>query len=146
MSPRGSRAWADCWGRRIAGRAYGEGRGRIQSCAPQVARSRADTYEFPTGRPHARDSITIVGYNNTACPSTYTYVDTCGLNCDSGGGNSNSQAHVITQTAMGKAIEDRSASGVAWYWMRLPRPRLIGACSPEYNRLSLARWVAVDLG
>ncbi len=51
-----------------------------------------DTHDLPnwqagSATPHIRHSVAIVGYDNTANPPTYTYLDTCGRACNSRGGN-----------------------------------------------------------
>jgi hypothetical protein len=81
----------------------------------------ADTYDLPnwlasTARltPHTRHAISIVGYDNTANPPTFTYLDTCGRSCNNRGGNQNGQIHVISQAQMVKAITDGNGMGFIW--------------------------------
>jgi hypothetical protein len=78
-----------------------------------------DTYNLPnwqngSSTPHTRHAIAIVGYDNTANPPTYTYVDTCGRSCNSRGGNQNGQLHVIAQSEMVLAIQNQVGSGFVW--------------------------------
>jgi len=58
--------------------------------------------------------VTIVGYDNTANPPTYTYLDTCGRGCNSRSGNQNGGIYVISQAAMVRAIQDSGGSGFIW--------------------------------
>ena len=81
----------------------------------------ADTYDLPnwlasTARltPHTRHAISIVGYDNTANPPTFTYLDTCGRSCNSRGGNQNGQIHKISQAQMVKALTDSNGMGFIW--------------------------------
>ncbi len=64
--------------------------------------------------PHTRHAISIVGYDNTANPPTYTYLDTCGRACNARGGNQNGQLHVIAQSAMVQAMQDGVGDGFIW--------------------------------
>jgi hypothetical protein len=64
--------------------------------------------------PHTRHAISIVGYDNTANPPTFTYLDTCGRSCNNRGGNQNGQIHVISQAQMVKAITDGNGMGFIW--------------------------------
>ena len=78
-----------------------------------------DTHGLPNWQdgaktPHIRHAVTIVGYDNTAKPPTFTYIDTCGRSCNGRGGNSNGQIHVIAQSQMVKAIQGRVGSGFLW--------------------------------
>jgi hypothetical protein len=78
-----------------------------------------DTFDLPNWQadaatPHIRHSVAIVGYDNTANPPTYTYLDTCGRSCNSRGGNQNGQVHVIAQSQMVAAIQDSVGSGFVW--------------------------------
>jgi len=62
-----------------------------------------DADYLPNWRDLARPlyhSITVIGYDNDA--DTYTYVDTCGVNC---GSNSNGGLHTISQKQLFKAIQ-----------------------------------------
>jgi len=63
---------------------------------------------------HVRHAVVIVGYDNTANPPTYTYIDTCGRLCNDKGGNQNGQVHVIAQSQMVSAIQDMVGSGFLW--------------------------------
>jgi hypothetical protein len=81
----------------------------------------ADTYHLPNWQaanpddtPHIRHAIAIVGYDNTATPPTYTYLDTCGRQCNSRGGNRNGQVHVISQDQMATAITETYGMGFIW--------------------------------
>ena len=78
-----------------------------------------DTHGLPnwqagTATPHIRHAVTIVGYDNTAKPPTYTYIDTCGRACNARGGNQNGQVHVIAQSQMVSAMQDTVGSGFVW--------------------------------
>ena len=78
-----------------------------------------DTHGLPNWQagsrtPHIRHAVTIIGYDNTANPPTYTYLDTCGRACNHRAGNGYGQLHVISQAQMVKAIQDRVGSGFVW--------------------------------
>ncbi len=78
-----------------------------------------DTYNLPnwqngSATPHIRHAVAIVGYDNTANPPTYTYLDTCGRSCNNRGGNHNGQVHVIAQSEMMLAIQNTVGSGFVW--------------------------------
>jgi hypothetical protein len=78
-----------------------------------------DTFNLPnwqlgTATPHIRHAITIVGYDNTADPPTFTYLDTCGRQCNNRGGNQNGQIHVIAQSRLVLAIQNTVGSGFVW--------------------------------
>jgi hypothetical protein len=78
-----------------------------------------DTHGLPnwqagSATPHIRHAVTIVGYDNTANPPTYTYIDTCGRQCNNRGGNQNGQIHVIAQSQMVAAMQDTVGSGFVW--------------------------------
>ncbi|MGD0862888.1 MAG: hypothetical protein ABSA21_09000 [Candidatus Limnocylindrales bacterium] len=79
----------------------------------------ADTFDLPnwqagSNTPHTRHAIAIVGYDNTANPPTFTYLDTCGRSCNSRAGNQNGQIHVISQAQMVKALTDGNGMGFIW--------------------------------
>jgi hypothetical protein len=78
-----------------------------------------DTHGLPnwqagSATPHIRHAVAIVGYDNTAKPPTYTYIDTCGRSCNNRGGNQNGQLHVISQSQMVVAMQDTVGSGFVW--------------------------------
>jgi hypothetical protein len=78
-----------------------------------------DGYSLPnwqdgSATQHVRHAIAIVGYDNTANPPTYTYIDTCGRSCNNRGGNDNGQLHVISQSQMVQSIQDEVGSGFVW--------------------------------
>jgi hypothetical protein len=78
-----------------------------------------DTYNLPNWQagaatPHIRHAVTIVGYDNIANPPTFTYIDTCGRQCNNRGGNQNGQVHVISQSQMVLAIQNHVGSGFVW--------------------------------
>jgi hypothetical protein len=78
-----------------------------------------DTHGLPnwqagSATPHIRHAVAIVGYDNTADPPTFTYIDTCGRACNARGGNQNGQLHVISQAGMVAAIRDTVGSGFVW--------------------------------
>jgi hypothetical protein len=76
-----------------------------------------DTHGLPDwqGRDrHVRHAVTIVGYDNDANPPTFTYLDTCGKDCNSLPGNQNGKVHVIAQSQMVVAIQDTVGSGFLW--------------------------------
>jgi hypothetical protein len=64
--------------------------------------------------PHIRHAVTIVGYDNTANPPTYTYIDTCGRACNHREGNQNGKVHVVSQAQMVAAMQDTVGSGFVW--------------------------------
>jgi hypothetical protein len=64
--------------------------------------------------PHTRHAIAIVGYDNTANPPTYSYLDTCGRACNARSGNQNGKVHVIAQSAMVQAMQDGVGDGFVW--------------------------------
>ena len=68
----------------------------------------------PSKTPHTRHAIAIVGYDNTANPPTYTYLDTCGRACNNRGGNQNGQIHVISQDGLVQALI--AAHGLSFVW------------------------------
>lgn len=68
----------------------------------------------PSKTPHTRHAIAIVGYDNTANPPTYTYLDTCGRACNNRGGNQNGQIHVISQDGLVQALT--AAHGLSFVW------------------------------
>ena len=78
-----------------------------------------DTHGLPNWQagaatPHIRHSVAIVGYDNTASPPTYIYIDTCGRACNNRGGNQDGQLHVIAQSQMVAAMQDTVGSGFVW--------------------------------
>lgn len=78
-----------------------------------------DTFDLPNWQdgastPHTRHAVTIVGYDNTASPPTFTYIDTCGRGCNARGNNDNGQIHVIAQSQMVAAIDDAVGVGFSW--------------------------------
>ena len=75
-----------------------------------------DTHGLPdwSQTRHVRHAVTIVGYDNTANPPTYTYIDTCGKACNGLPGNQNGKLHRISQDQMVRAIQDRDGSGFVW--------------------------------
>ena len=78
-----------------------------------------DTYNLPNWQngaatPHIRHAVAIVGYDNSANPPTFTYLDTCGRSCNNRGGNQNGQIHVIAQSQMVLAIKNTVGSGFVW--------------------------------
>jgi hypothetical protein len=78
-----------------------------------------DTYTLPnwqngTRTPHTIHAVAIVGYDNTANPPTYTYLDTCPRVCNSRPGNHNGGVYVIAQDQMVAAIQGPVGSGFVW--------------------------------
>jgi hypothetical protein len=78
-----------------------------------------DAYNLPnwqagSATPHTRHAIAIVGYDNTANPPTFTYIDTCGRSCNNRGGNGYGQVHVISQAQMVLSIQNVLGSGFVW--------------------------------
>jgi hypothetical protein len=78
-----------------------------------------DTYYLPnwqasSGTPHSSHAISIVGYDNTANPPTYTYIDTCGHSCNQSWGNHNGDLHVIAQSQLVLAMRYRQGAGFTW--------------------------------
>jgi hypothetical protein len=79
----------------------------------------ADTFGLPNWQngsktPHTRHAIAIVGYDNTAKPPTFTYLDTCGRSCNSRAGNQNGQVHVISQAQMVAALTADNGMSFTW--------------------------------
>jgi hypothetical protein len=79
----------------------------------------ADTFGLPNWQagastPHTRHAIAIVGYDNTAKPPTFTYLDSCGHSCNARGGNQNGQIHVISQAQMVAALT--ADNGMSFIW------------------------------
>ena len=78
-----------------------------------------DTFDLPnwqagTNTPHIRHAVSIVGYDNTSSPPTFTYIDTCGAECNPRSGNGNGQVHVIAQSGMVAAMQDAVGVGFSW--------------------------------
>jgi hypothetical protein len=78
-----------------------------------------DTFDLPNWQagastPHTRHAVSIVGYDNTANPPTFTYLDSCGRTCNPRGGNMNGQIHVIAQSKMVAALDDAVGMGFSW--------------------------------
>jgi hypothetical protein len=78
-----------------------------------------DTFDLPNWQagattPHTRHAVAIVGYNNTANPPTFSYIDTCGHSCNPRTGNKNGQVHVIAQSKMVAALQDAVGMGFTW--------------------------------
>ena len=78
----------------------------------------ADTYYLPNWQgsriKHTRHSVTIVGYDNSANPPTFTYLDTCGQRCNSRPGNGNGKVYKITQAQMVDAVSKDFGMGFIW--------------------------------
>ncbi len=81
----------------------------------------ADTFYLPNWQaadpddtPHVRHAIAIVGYDNLSSSPTYTYLDTCGRQCNARGGNRDGQVHVIAQDQMVAAITEAYGMGFIW--------------------------------
>jgi len=125
VSGRNSTAWLSAW--------YGT----VNSYDPTLARdlqvavmldvgrdgvpviAAVDTFDLPNWQagaatPHIRHAVSIVGYDNAATPPTFTYIDTCGAECNPRRGNGNGQIHVIAQSAMVAAIQDAVGVGFSW--------------------------------
>ena len=78
-----------------------------------------DSFNLPNWQagkatPHTRHAVAIVGYDNTANPPTYSYIDTCGRSCNNRGGNGYGQVHVISQADMVRSIQNVVGSGFVW--------------------------------
>jgi hypothetical protein len=78
-----------------------------------------DTYNLPNWQdgsktPHLPHAIAIVGYDNTANPPTYTYTETCGRACNRRGGNQDGQIHVIPQSKIVQALQNKAGFGFIW--------------------------------
>ena len=118
-------AWADSW--------YGT----VNSWDPTLARdlqvavmldvgregvpvvAAVDTFDLPNWQkgastPHLRHAVSIVGYDNTAKPPTFSYLDSCGRSCNGAGGNQNGGIYVIPQSQMVTAIQDAVGIGFTW--------------------------------
>jgi hypothetical protein len=78
-----------------------------------------DTFALPNWQngsrtPHTVHAVAIVGYDNTANPPTYSYVDTCARGCNSRPGNRTGSVYVIPQEQMVAAIQGTVGSGFVW--------------------------------
>jgi hypothetical protein len=78
-----------------------------------------DTYVLPNWQDgsrtrHVIHAVAIVGYDNTASPPTYTYIDTCARGCNSRPGNQNGGLYTVPQDLMVQAIQDTVGSGFVW--------------------------------
>ena len=78
-----------------------------------------DTFDLPNWQdgaatPHIRHAVTIVGYDNTANPPTFSYIDTCGTACNGRSSNENGRVHVIAQSQMAAAVDDAVGIGFSW--------------------------------
>ena len=63
---------------------------------------------------HAGHSIAIVGYDNTANPPTYSYIDTCGHACNPRTANREGRVYVIPQSRLSLAMKYTSGAGFVW--------------------------------
>ena len=63
---------------------------------------------------HAPHSITIVGYDNTSNPPTYTYTDTCGHACNPRTANREGRVYVIPQSRLALAMRYLPGAGFVW--------------------------------
>jgi len=63
---------------------------------------------------HAGHSIAIVGYDNTANPPTYSYLDTCGHACNPRTANREGRVYVIPQARLWRAMKYTSGAGFVW--------------------------------
>jgi hypothetical protein len=63
---------------------------------------------------HLFHGIAIVGYDNTANPPTYSYVETCGRQCNNRAGNYNGKLQVAPQSVIVSALQDTLGSGFVW--------------------------------
>jgi hypothetical protein len=125
LSGHDSGAWAESW--------YGT----VNSWDPTLARdlqvavmldvgrdgvpvvAAVDTFDLPNWQKgastsHLRHAVSIVGYDNTANPPTFSYLDSCGRSCNAAGGNQNGGIHVIPQSQMVTAIQDAVGIGFTW--------------------------------
>jgi hypothetical protein len=78
-----------------------------------------DTFDLPnwqagSATPHIRHAISIVGYDNTANPPTYTYLDSCGRACNARGSNRDGGIYVVAQSQMIAAMRDEVGVGFIW--------------------------------
>ena len=78
-----------------------------------------DTFDLPNWQngastPHIRHAVTIVGYDNTANPPTFSYIDTCGRTCNDRSNNGNGQVYVVAQSKMVDALDDAVGIGFSW--------------------------------
>jgi hypothetical protein len=125
ISGRNASSWVDTWYASVSRADPTLGRDLQTAVTLDVGRDGVpvvvalDTYDLPnwqagSSTPHTRHAVSIVGYDNTANPPTYTYVDTCGRSCNSRGGNQNGQLHLIAQSKMVAAMSDKVGSGFVW--------------------------------
>lgn len=119
------KSWVDTWYSAVDSNDGALARDLLAAVTLDVGRdgvpvlAAADTFDLPNWQnggstPHIRHAISIVGYDNTANPPTYTYLDTCGHSCNARGGNGNGQVHVIAQSAMVEALQDEVGIGFLW--------------------------------
>jgi hypothetical protein len=78
-----------------------------------------DSYYLPNwangaATKHASHSIAIVGYDNTANPPTYTYIDTCGHACNPRTANREGQVYVIPQSRLMLSMKYTAGAGFVW--------------------------------
>ena len=78
-----------------------------------------DSYYLPNwangaATKHAGHSIAIVGYDNSANPPTYTYIDTCGHACNPRTANQEGQIYVIPQSRLMLSMKYTSGAGFVW--------------------------------
>ncbi|MGZ6314471.1 MAG: hypothetical protein ACXWNI_02450 [Candidatus Limnocylindrales bacterium] len=125
LSGHDTAAWADSW--------YGT----VNSWDPTLARdlkvavmldvgrdgvpvvAAIDTFDLPNWQKgastrHLRHAVSIVGYDNTANPPTFSYLDSCGRSCNAAAGNQNGGIYVIPQSQMVTAIQDAVGIGFTW--------------------------------
>jgi hypothetical protein len=75
-----------------------------------------DAHDLPNwgGGRHLVHAIAIVGYDNTSNPPTFSYVETCGRQCNSRPGNYNGKLQIAPQSVIAGAIQDTLGSGFVW--------------------------------
>ena len=71
----------------------------------------SSSLHLPNWTANANHAITIVGYNDTT--STFTYLDTCGKNCNVSSGNHNGGTYTVSYSTMYQLIKDQ---GYGYVW------------------------------
>jgi hypothetical protein len=79
----------------------------------------ADSFYLPNwangaASKHQGHSITIVGYDNTANPPTYSYIDTCGHACNPRSANREGRVYTIPQAQLALAMRYFKGAGFVW--------------------------------
>jgi hypothetical protein len=78
-----------------------------------------DAYYLPnwangSATKHTGHSITIVGYDNTSNPPTYSYIDTCGHACNPRTANKEGRVYVVPQATLALSMKYFGGAGFVW--------------------------------